>query len=429
MKRGQIAALIAPLVLIGCEGAPAFVDGWSPGQLAQIESLAITALPPIRPSPGNRVADSAAAARLGEVLFFDPCIAGAERACASCHVPALAFTDGLPRAASPAGAPSNRNTPSIVGAAWSYWQYWDGRRDSLWAQALLPIEAENEMAGSRVQLAADLGSPRYRELYAAAFGAPPPSFTLPPRAYTAAPLGSAADSAAWHDLPQGARREINRLFANAGKAIAAFERTLAPKPTRFDAYVASLRRRAPLAIDPSERLGISLFIDPERTQCLQCHNGPLLTNGAFHSVGSGRFVGAELDLGRIIGIQAALQDEFNCLGPYSDAASDADCVALRHLETGGHDDFAGRFKTPSLRNLSKTAPYFHDGRYPTLAAVIDHYVNPPIDNGQHELRPLGLNADERAALVAFLDMLTEPGHRAGPDQPFRSCGPRAHPPL
>ena len=134
---------------------------------------------------------------------------------------------------------------------------------------------------------------------------------------------------------------------------------------------------------------------------MRCHNGPLMTNSDFHNIGSGNFAGPDLDFGRFFGVPAVLQDEFNCLGDYSDANPE-ECLALRYLgET--HAEAQGAFKTPGLRYLDKTAPYFHDGRFTTLPQVLAHYLAKP--SGESELPPLSLSDEEIQQLLDFLGTL------------------------
>lgn len=132
----------------------------------------------------------------------------------------------------------------------------------------------------------------------------------------------------------------------------------------------------------------------------------MLTNGSFHNIGTGNFAGERLDFGRVFGVRAVLLDEFNCLGPHSDAPPDS-CLELRFLNTSAPVPLDGAFKVPPLRNVAATAPYMHDGSMPTLEAVMAHYNEPPRDAGApHELRPLGLSAIEVARLIAFLRSLS-----------------------
>lgn len=382
-----------------------------------LRSLSLDRLGELPASPGNRVADDPAAAALGKALFFDPRFsANGEVSCATCHVPSRDFTDGVPRGIGLGRG--NRNTPTITGTAWNTWFYWDGRRDSLWAQALIPFEAESEMGSDRLSvlrtLAADTVLSRQ---YQALFGPLPNLSTLP--VSEAGPLADAQRRDAWYRLPAEDRQRINRSFANVGKAIAAWERTLHPEPTRFDAYVRQLEAGDThvATLSDDAKAGARLFMDAERTQCLQCHNGPTLTNGGFHNIGTGNFDGEILDFGRAFGLQAVLLDEFNCLGPYSDAAPEA-CTALRFLNSGHHIPLEGAFKTPGLRGVANTAPYFHDGSATTLAEVVSHYNTPPDPAavGAHELQALSLDTRELEQLVAFMQALSEPApSAAAPD--------------
>jgi cytochrome c peroxidase len=133
----------------------------------------------------------------------------------------------------------------------------------------------------------------------------------------------------------------------------------------------------------------------------------LFSNGGFHNIGSGNFDGANLDFGRVYGIRMALMDEFNCLGPYSDARP-RECTELVFLNTDSHVPLEGAFKVPSLRNVARTAPYFHDGRFTNLADVIDYYRTAPasLQPGTHELLEMTLSEAESLQLVKFLETLT-----------------------
>jgi len=165
-----------------------------------------------------------------------------------------------------------------------------------------------------------------------------------------------------------------------------------------------MRARAGVRHVLQEIAGARLFIDAGRTLCLRCHNGPLLTNQVFHDVGTALGDGRLPDFGRYLGLQSVLIDPFNCLGPYSDAAPE-DCTELRFLETRHAEAEMGKFKTPTLRGLPRTAPYMHDGRFATLEEVIDHYRSPPIGPDRLEITPLEIDDAEARALVAFLRTL------------------------
>ncbi len=376
---------------------------------AYLASLAVTdeLSPPV--SKSNRVADSKVAAMLGERLFFDPQFsANGEISCATCHQPERYFADGRKLGQGIGGA--MRNTPSVVGAAYQSWFYWDGRRDSLWSQALVPFEAPDEMGGSRLavvrRVAEDAG---YRELYTSVFGALPQGLRLADWPKDAGPYGDAASREAWFRLDSASRDKIDTVFANLGKAIAAYERTIPVPLTRFDAfaqvYLAGDKDAFELLSD-DERAGLRLFLDDSKTACMRCHNGPMFTNNGFNNIGTGTFSGATLDFGRVYGLQSAIRDVFNCIGPHSDQERD-DCEEWRFLNRNSHVPLEGAFKVPTLRGLAHTAPYMHDGRFATLEEVIDYYRAPPGDGPPHELQPLTLSDAESRQLLAFLRTLSD----------------------
>lgn len=362
---------------------------WTPGELRVLRSLWIESLKPVPPDPSNSVADDPRAADLGERLFFDVRLsANGEVACATCHRPALHFTDGRPLARGI--GETKRGAPSLIGIAYSPWLYWDGRRDSLWSQALVPLETPVEHGFDRHRVLDVVSADeRLAERYEALFG------PLPDRT---------ADD-----------QSINRAFSNVGKAIAAYERSLSPKPARFDAYVASLLDAAKQRPDqdqsilsPDEIAGLRLFIS-DRAQCLRCHNSPLFTNFGFHNIGliEGKRGVREYDFGRAKGVSEAIEDPFRCDGPYSDAGPD-DCIEERFVLKRSKELVAA-FKVPTLRNVAATAPYMHDGRFATLRDVLQHYKEAPrFRMGFQQLLPLDLTPREIQQLISFLGTLTGP---------------------
>lgn len=357
-------------------------QGWTEESVAILESLWIESLPDLPPDPGNAVADNPQAAEFGRRLFFDTRFsANGAISCATCHQPERHFTDGLPKGV--AIGVSKRNTPSIVGTAFSPWLYWDGRRDSLWAQALSPLEDPNEHGSNRLTIIALVVEDKeywrtYKSLFGEASG-------------------------------------VDTMFSNLGKAIAAFERTLLPAPTRFDAYVAAVvagdeERRDSLFTEDEVR-GLRLFIG--EAGCTQCHNGPLLTNNEFHNTGLINSEGEVPDKGRVAGVREVLGDPFNCKGEHSDDPG-RNCAELEFTRAG--PELIGTFRTPSLRNLGSTAPYGHKGQVPTLADMLAHYnAAPDAMIGHNEAKPLRLSARELGYLEAFLDTLSEspPGYTGG----------------
>jgi cytochrome c peroxidase len=110
------------------------------------------------------------------------------------------------------------------------------------------------------------------------------------------------------------------------------------------------------------------------------------------------------DWGRFLGLRAALLDEFNCYGKYSDAAREQ-CVELNYVTEGHMDN--GAFKVPSLRNVADTSPYFHDGRFSKLGEVIDFYMDlPPQNEAMHEIPSFKLSNKQKEDLGAFLSVLS-----------------------
>jgi cytochrome c peroxidase len=388
------------------------VSEWTESVLALLTSLSLSRLGSAPASPSNRVAEDVRAARLGQHLFFDKGLSrNGEIACATCHQPALLFTDGRPT--SRGISATARNAPTLIAVAHSTWMYWDGRRDSLWAQALAPLETAAEMGSTRVAVVRRVTTDqKTRDAYRSIFGEAPPLNDLRRFPERAGPFGDVNERAAWARMSSLDRSAIDRAFADIGKAIGAYERQLQPGPSRFDRYVEGLLgpdpEAAPALLSEQEIQGLRLFVDADRSLCLRCHNGPLFTNQSFHDVGTGFGVGGIPEFGRYLGIQAVLIDPFNCLGAYSDAPPKR-CGELRFLNKRHIDAETGKFKTPTLRGLARTAPYLHDGRLASLEAVIEHYRHPDESIGDNpEITPLEISDEEAAALVAFLAALDGP---------------------
>jgi cytochrome c peroxidase len=314
------------------------------------------------------------------------------------------FTDGLPLGVGV--GTSNRKTMTVIGTAYSPWQFWDGRKDSQWAQAIAPLENPVEHGGTRTQYAL-LIAEHYRSEYEAVFG-PLPDFSDPNRFPTiAGPVDDLDARAAWDAMTPTDRDSVTQVYVNMGKAIAAYERLLRPAPSRFDRYVeAALKADRPAmnaALSSDEVAGLRLFIG--RAQCIQCHNGPLLTNNDFHNTGVPTRPGLPLDTGRAAGVLSLLDDEFNCLSQWSDAGED-DCAELRFVVSAG-EQLEAAFKPSTLRNIAETAPYMHAGQFATLQEVLSHYNRAPQSPAGHtELEPLGLTEKEISQVIAFLRTLS-----------------------
>lgn len=377
---------------------------WSSDEIAALSRLWIGNLPPTPSDPSNRVADDPSAAALGHAIFFDTRFsANGAVACASCHLPNRGFQDDRPLGVGIGVA--NRRTMPLVGAAYSPWFFWDGRKDSQWAQALGPLENAVEHGGNRTQYA-HLIAEHYRSEYEAIFGALPDLSALPD---SAGPVEDAAANAAWAAMTPDQQAAVTSVFANTGKAIAAYERLLKPGATRFDEYVAALltggEQAAQGILTDDEVTGLKLFIGD--AHCIDCHNGPLFTNNDFHNTGIPDAPGLPEDMGRATGVQQLLADEFNCLGRYSDAPPD-ECDELRFAVTDYFSQIR-RYKPPSLRNVADRPPYMHAGQIATLNEVLHHYNSAPVASAGHsELNPLDLSEQQLAQLEAFLRTLSAP---------------------
>lgn len=381
--------------------------GWTPEELSLLQSLWLGSLPPLPPDPSSAVADDPQAAALGQRIFFDSRFsADGTVNCATCHQPERLFTDGLPLAQ--ALGTTRRSTPTIVGLAYSPWFYWDGRKDSQWSQALAPMEAAVEHGGSRAQFAHLIAADEsYRAAYEELFGPLPDLSDFARFPERAGPVDDPTLKAAWDAMSPADQQTVNQIYANLGKAIAAYERQILPGPSPFDAYVEALLAgdSAAASLTEDQVAGLRLFIG--RANCTQCHNGPLFTNNGFHPIGVPTPPGLDADIGRFSGVQQLLNDDFNCLGPYSDAGPD-DCPELRFIKTQGQELFAS-FKVPTLRNVAQTAPYMHAGQFASLTEVLNHYNAAPIGlNGHTELVPLGFTAEELGQIEAFLTSLSGP---------------------
>jgi cytochrome c peroxidase len=392
----------------GDSGVGTAAARWTAEEISILKSLRLKELPPVPDDASNAVARVPAAAELGKRLFNDTRFSrDGTVSCATCHAEDKQFQDGLPLGRGVAtGA---RRTMPIVAAAHSPWLFWDGRKDSLWSQALGPMEDPAEHGGNRTRFA-HLVQTHYKAEYEAVFGAMPELSGLPA---DASPAGTPGERTAWSQLRLDSQFAVNRVFSNIGKAIAAYERTLAYQESRFDRYVEGVLQRdarAQTALTSEEINGLRLFIG--KGQCATCHNGPLLTDQHFHNTGVPQRNPARPDLGRTAGVATVQRDEFNCLGSFSDAAP-ARCDELRFIVD---DDRAldGAFKTPSLRNVALRPPYMHAGQLGTLEEVVRHYVKSPSAVVGHselaaaERRPIRLTEREISDLVAFLGALSGP---------------------
>jgi len=387
-------------------GAPP--HGLAPAALALALEMHIGGPPP--PDSTNRLADDDAAAALGQRVFFDATLSPRGLSCAFCHPPARAFSGAL--SYDGYGGLDFRSVPALVGSAWQRWFFWDGRADSAWAQFIVPFEKHDELSGSRVGLVHALSEdPTYAAAYTMLFGPLPDTATLPREGKPTTRSSERAQALAWEALAAETQRAVNRVIANIGKAVAAYERRLVSGTSPFDAFLEALRvgDTDGLADYPeSARRGLALFVG--RARCAVCHSGPALSDGAFHNLGlAPPDPRVPIDEGRAAGAAHALADPFNAAGEFSD--DPAGPGALRLTTLAATPAPSGAFRTPTLRNVALTGPYLHDGRLETLEQVIrfkaDANGTPAAGERDPAFQPVALTDDDVRDLVAFLTSLTD----------------------
>jgi cytochrome c peroxidase len=291
---------------------------------------------------------SEAKVELGRRLFYDRRLSlNGRQACADCHRQERAFTDGEPHATGSTGAAHRRNVPTLANVAYAPALTWaDPRHTTLEEQARVPLfgtePVEMGFGGREDELVHRLEEvPLYRDGFAAAF----PHETRPV------------------------------TLDNLTRALASFERTLVSGGSPYDRLVYGDVQDA---LPPGARRGMRLFFS-EKSRCGECHGGLAFTGVVDY---------AELE--------RPPRPRF-----LDDGLSPNGLDPGLEESTGRRRD-RGRFKVPTLRNVALTAPYMHDGRLPTLAAVLDHYALAGPDR-----EAITLSDGERADLLAFLDALTD----------------------
>jgi len=393
--RGAAVALFA---LSSAAGALEF----SASELRQIAQHSPLPAPPADPT--NAFADDAAAALLGQELFFDERLSAAgDVSCASCHVPSRGFSNGARLGIGASGATTARHVPTLLNTAYNRWYFWDGRADSAWSQATQPLEGPTEHAGNRLQIVRTASRiPPIRADYERVFGDWPDfddARRFPERA-SPRPY-DAANVRAWNAMAPADRHAVDRVFTNLAKALAAYQRQLVSRDSAFDHFAAQLASGSDAdAIPESAQRGLRLFLG--RGNCRLCHSGPNFSDGEFHDTALPRSGGLR-DTGRFGGIRRLLADPFNSSGEFSDGVR----PELRFVFA--RRDSSGEFKTPTLRDVARTAPYTHTGQFATLRELLRFYStreNVPRTHGESGvIRRLDLSEAELDDLEAFLRTL------------------------
>jgi cytochrome c peroxidase len=366
-RAGGLAGLAVVLALAAlCAAGPPDPD---PVASLGLPALSVSADTPLTP----------AIIALGRKLFLDRRLSGnGTMSCAMCHVPEQGFTSNeLRTSVGIEGRTVRRNAPTLLNVAYQRRLFHDGREGSLESQIWAPLLAVNEMGNPSVGHVLE----RLRSL---------PDYTgLFERAF--------------------AGRGVTAVLV--GQALAAYERTLIAGDSRFDRWRYG---GDAAALSEIEQRGFALFVG--RARCAACHSvgerDALFTDHGFHNTGIGwrqtHSAPAQTRVELAPGVFAEL--DRRTLETFSEPP--AKDIGRYEISLDPRDRWA--YRTPTLRNVALTAPYMHDGSLPTLEAVIDFYDGGGVDNpGKSPLiTGLGLDADERAALTAFLRALTGSNVRA-----------------
>ncbi|MBI05252.1 MAG: hypothetical protein CMI96_05480 [Pelagibacteraceae bacterium] len=331
------------------------------------------------PDPSNRFSGNAEAIAYGRALFESVDLSvDRSRSCATCHVPEYGHSDGQPNRKTLSGV--NRNTLALFNMRLNTWYGWDGKSDNLWAHSIAPILDNQEMAMTPEKLQVRIThNPNLSLKYRAVFG---------------------ADATA-HDS--------ENTLVNISKALAAYQETLTSDKSKFDSFRDALEvgdANGIAAYPAAAQRGAKLFVG--RGRCELCHFGPNFTNGEFHDIGLPQFQdSSDIDKGRYSGIKLLRGSRYNLLGKFNDDADRTTAGFTRHLQLTQKN--SGEFRVPSLRNITKTSPYMHNGSKETLEDVVRHYseISQKRLNLINEklLQPLSLTDEEIADLVAFLRTL------------------------
>lgn len=330
-------------------------------------------LPPV-PVPGENP-QTVEKVALGKRLYEDKRFSGdGTVSCSTCHDPAKAFGDGLPVAEGIGKQRGTRNSPTVINAAYYTSQFWDGRRPSLEEQAKDPFEnpVEHGLKNHEPILSTIRADATYPAEFKEVFGV------------------EAKEVAIDHVV----------------KAIAAFERTVISGDSPFDRYLYGGDQKA---ISEAAKRGLELY--RTKARCQDCHaigqTDAIFTDNKFHNLGVG-FKKIETNVIKIASAFRKAKQEGKAID--ESVLTNQEASELGRFAVTLNPSDIGRFKTSTLRNVTATAPYMHDGSLKTLEEVMDLYnkggeANTLLDSG---IRPLNLTDQEKADLLEFLKTLTSP---------------------
>lgn len=382
--------LLSTLLLNACVAQDDKEVLFSDTELAIIKTLIYKDAPL---DSSNNAELNANAAALGRKFFWDPQFSGGivvtgnrdgssgqfaagtprKIACVTCHDPNFGWADpqSKPNNISLGANLTERNSPTVFNAGYNTFSLWDGATDSVWA-VMRPAMEGAPHNFSRLGVAYIIcrnGTSTYLAEYTAVFGAPNCS-DVP-----AAAAGIFTSANNWgRDLYTGAvatNGHVDRIFANFGKAIGAYERLIVSKNSAFDRFAEG----ADSALTASQKRGLKVFIG--KGNCVRCHNGPNFSDGKFHNLGVPQvdlFSTGTLDFGRTIGISRVTSTASNSNGFFNTASAFNTNGApnkVAGLTATAADE--GTFKTPTLRSVNRTPPYFHNGSVNSLWDVVNFY--------------------------------------------------------
>ncbi len=304
--------------------------------------------------PGKQFEMSPEKVKLGKQLFNDNILSdNNSRSCATCHIAEKAFTDGREKSMSLTDSPLQRNTPSLSYSAFQHGQFWDMRKDDLEGQSSAVITNREEMHGDLSKIIAKINAnPEYRTAFATIY--------------------------------KGKNAEIWQLQ----NVLASYIRSLASFSSDFDGYMRGNKK----AMTDSQKKGFNLFIG--KAQCAICHFLPL-----FNGTVPPNYTKTEQE---VLGIAENSANK----------KADHDPGRGKFHETVAFLQHS--FKTPTLRNIAKTAPYMHNGGYKTLKEVMEFYnkgggkgFGLKADNQTLSDAPLNLSEKEMSEVIDFLNALND----------------------